>query len=798
MLLHVKDDEKLSSFREDPAFSIGIRKAFTKEQVKIGDTMDKELAKQAAKTAGNAAAWTAGNIFRLILKIFLTGMLILVTTGMLFACIFAFYVKTSLSSDMEIELDDFTVDLTSAIYYPVAGEPGVYEKHTDLYSKKNTVWVKYNEIPEYMTQAAMAIEDHRFMEHKGVDWYRTLGAVGNMFLSMKDNFGGSTLTQQLIKNLTEYDDVTVQRKLLEIFRALEFEKKYTKEEIMEWYLNVIYLGQSCYGVGTASQTYFGKDAWELSLAECAALVGITNNPSRYDPFTSLANNKERQETILLQMYKQERITQEQYQEAMNEELHFTRGENEAYQYEIRSWYDDMIINDVIRDLMEEKGVSEQIAQNLLYRRGYKIYACIDPEIQAIVDGIYEDPSQIPVGNWNTTQQLQSATVIINPYDGSIVAMSGGVGQKEINFAYCRATIAKRPPGSSFKPIAAYGPAMEKGLITQSTPVNDAAGIKLPGTTWFPLNDNRSYSGVVTIRTGLQRSLNTVAAQIIGLLTPEESYNFLQEKLGFTLDPEDCDYAPLALGQLTRGTTVREMAQAYTAFINNGVFTYARSYSQVTEPARGSGSDTEDVVVIDNSPKTIVAYKEDVAANMTDMLYNAANNGTGREAIISGMPVAGKTGTTSSNKDKYFVGFTPYYVCAVWTGYDTPEGIYNGNPAAQLFRKLMGPIHANLEYKSFPKPGAQSMTSPFGNLNITPSDSPSPSVSPSDEIETTETPNTSATLPPSPTVPVVTTPAITPTPAQTPVATPTPAPTPTPEATQVPPPTQPVPGQETEE
>ena len=700
--------------------------------------------KKAAKITGNVAAHTAGGSFKLAIKIIVTALLIILTTGMLFTCIFAVYVKTSLSSEMGVELDNLNVQLTSSIYYKTPD--GDYVKHTDLYSKKNTVWVKYGQIPQYMVQAAIAIEDKRFEEHKGVDWYRTTAAVGNMFLSMRDNFGGSTLTQQLIKNVTTDDDVTVQRKLLEIFRALEFEKKYTKEEIMEWYLNSIYLGQACYGIGTASQTYFGKDARDLSLAECAALVGITNNPSKYDPFISIENNKKRQETILFEMYDQGRITQTEYQNALDEPLSFTRQQNEEHQIEIRNWYDDMIINDVIRDLQVEKGVSEQVATKLLYSGGLKIYAAIDTGIQAIVDDMYTNPENMPQSWGYNSQSLQSATVIIDPYNGDIVAMSGGVGQKTVNLGYCRATIAQRPPGSSFKPVAAYAPAMNLGYITQSTAINDSPGIKLPGTTWFPKNSGGGYSGQVTIRTALQRSLNTVAAQLIGVLTPEVSYDFLTNTLEFDLAEEDRDYAPLALGQLTNGVTVREMAQAYTPFVNSGTFTRARSYTHIMAT---NTSDEEPTMFLENLPKTKSALKEDVAYNMADMMENAVAAGTGVDARLRNMAVGGKTGTTSDDKDRYFVGFTPYYVCAVWTGYDNPEPMrFSGNPAARIFKSLMDSVHEDLEYKSFPDAPKQDNVKFGGNNsssnNQSYTDSPSSSNNPGG--------NTGAEVPTVPTSP----------------------------------------------
>ena len=504
--------------------------------------------------------------------------------------------------------------------------------------------------------------------------------------------------------------VRLQRKLLEIFQALEFEKSYDKEEIMEWYLNIVYFGEGCNGVYTAAETYFGKEPKDLTLAECASIIGITNNPSKYDPFISRENNKARQETILKQMYEQGYINKEQYDEAVAQELVFVRSESDDATQTIYSYYAEAVINDVLNDLVEQKGVSRDTARTLLYSGGYQVYSCYDPSIQQAIDDVYTDLDKMPQRPSASGQQFESAIVIMDPYTGEIKGLSGGTDKKTINFGTNRATQSKRPPGSSIKPIATYGPAMELGLITQYTQVNDAADIKLSGTSWYPKNSGGGNYGVITIREALQRSLNTVSAQILDKLTPRASYEFLKDKLGVTsLAESDCDYAPLAIGQLTNGITVREMTQAYSAFVNDGVFTYGRTYSYV--------KDSSGEVVLENPARTIVAFKANTAWNMTDMLCNAVNSGTGSEARLTGMPVGGKTGTTTNNCDRWFVGFTPYYVAAVWTGYDMPEYMnFSGNPAAQIWKLVMEPIHKDLPTKSFPTPTIGSPTGIFGNFS----------------------------------------------------------------------------------
>lgn len=267
-----------------------------------------------------------------------------------------------------------------------------------------------------------------------------------MFLSMKNDFGGSTITQQLIKNLTKQDDITVQRKLLEIFQALEFEKSYDKEEIMEWYLNIVYFGEGCNGVYTAAETYFGKEPKDLTLAECASIIGITNNPSKYDPFISRENNKTRQETILKQMYEQGWINKEQYDEAVAQELVFVRSESDERTQTIYSYYAEAVINDVLNDLVEQKGVSRDTARTLLYSGGYQVYSCYDASIQQAIDDVYTNLDNMPQRPSASGQQFESAIVIMDPYTGEIKGLSGGTGEKTINFGTNRATQSKRPPG----------------------------------------------------------------------------------------------------------------------------------------------------------------------------------------------------------------------------------------------------------------------------------------------------------------------------------------------------------------
>ena len=714
--------------------------------------MDKEpkFKLHAGKAADTAADTVVGAV-GLVAKIVVTVLLVILTTTLLLACVFAFYVKTCLTEDIDVSLSDYQLSESSIIYCETSA--GEYKELATLHGSENRIWVDLEDIPDYLVKALVAIEDHRFYEHKGVDWYRTVGAMFTMLTGGDDSFGGSTITQQLIKNLTGNKEVTVQRKLIEIFQALEFEKKYDKDEIIEWYLNAVYFGEGCDGIYTAAQKYFGKEPSQLTLAESASIVGIVNLPTYYSPFYSEENNKERQETVLRRMYELGYISYDEYEEAKNEQLVFTRSDNEVADQEIYSYYVEAVIKDVTEDLMEQKGISQDTARQLLYNGGYRVYSCLDPYIQECVDNVYLDVENFPKPYRANDQQLQSAMVIMDPYTGEVVAMSGGVGEKTGNLVLNRATDALRAPGSSFKPLAVYAPAIELGLITPSTLVNDAPReeVEMSQNQWYPNNSDFKYRGIIDIATGVRLSLNTVAAQVLDKLGLDASTNFLKNKLGITsLVPDDYNYASLALGELTNGISVREMAQAYCTFDNSGIFTEARTYSRVTDAAGN--------IVLDNQPKTHVAMKSSTATNITSLLFSAANYGTGSESIFSGQAIAGKTGTSSYNWNRWFAGYTPYYVGVVWTGFDQPEQMYvYGNPAAQVWRRVMQQVHAGLEYKSFPAADwIGGDTQIFGDLTEAKEEQDNPSPSPSEEPEASASPDAAVSESPSvSTAPVVT-------------------------------------------
>ena len=647
-------------------------------------------------------------------------------TAAMLGFIFMKYVDTELAPTLQVDADDYTMAESSIIYYydeTVAENDGWVEYQT-IHGTENRVWVDFEQMPDALWQAAVAIEDERFFTHDGVDWKRTVGATLNMFIGMKNTFGGSTITQQMLKNMTEDNDGTVNRKVREIFRALEFEKNYTKEEILELYLNMIYLGKGCYGVQTAAQFYFGKDVSELTVAECASLIAITNNPSLYGPMydvtytrddgttvTPRELNKQRQLNILKKMSEVGRdgtaddgnapyLTQEEYEAAKAEPLLFTDGTTDADEIvkkatggiKINSWFVDQVIWDVSADLAKELGISEKEARILINSSGYRIYTTMDLKIQKLAESVYEDRSNLNVTS-RSGQPLQSGITIMDPYTGNIVAIVGKMDEKQENLGFSCAT-ARRQPGSSIKPLTVYAPAIDAGVVNQGTTFDDYPVQLLEDNPW-PKNSPNKYRGWTNVRTGVQHSINTIAVQTLQTVGTAQAYEFATENLNLGLVSADMDVSPLGMGGLTHGLSTVEMAAAYAAFANSGIYTEPRTYLRV--------EDTEGNVILENESKTHVAMKESTAYLMNEMLKNAVNAGTGTSAKFGGMTIAGKTGTTSNNHDRYFVGYTPYYVAAVWTGYLQPENIsYSGNPAITMWKKVMQPIHDNLPNKDFEK------------------------------------------------------------------------------------------------
>ena len=651
-------------------------------------------------------------------KVVGTLLLIGVITGIILVCFAANYIRTVIIPEAHLEAN-FVMNQTSTIYY-MDSETGEYVEHLSLHGTENRILVDIKEIPEDLINATIAIEDETFRDHHGVNWKRTLYGVILMFTG-GDIQGGSTITQQLIKNATQYDDVTVKRKILEIFTALDFEKNYSKEQILEWYLNLIYLGDSCYGVATAAKNYFGKDVSELTLAESASIIAITNNPTIYGPNSSIRmtneegvvttgreRNKDRQELVLWKMMDLGMIDQATYEAACAEELNFVTDVDEERPATIYNWYDEQVITDVRNDLMEQYGYSEQLATTMVFSGGLKIYACVDEDIQAAVESVYSDRSNLDLTS-RSGQQIQSAIVIIDP-EGNVVGLAGALGEKTSNRGWNYASRSLRQPGSSIKPLSVYAPALEYDVISPATVLDDYPVDVYSGSAW-PNNSYSYYRGLTNLAPAIAVSSNPAAVRALEMLGVERSFQFMQENMHIDLTEElvvgnevhnDYGTSQLALGGLTTGVSVIDMAAAYSVFPRDGLYIEPRTYTQVTWEVDGR----EEVLLDNTGGEPEVAVSPETAWYINELLQNVVNGSisgaTGTAARISGMTVAGKTGSTSSNNDRWFVGYTPYYTAAVWVGYNNPERIESsgGNPAVRMWHAVMEPVHEGLENKDF--------------------------------------------------------------------------------------------------
>lgn len=657
-------------------------------------------------------------------KVLGTLILIGLCTGALLACFAAVYINEVIVPIADLSLDDFPLGENSIMYY-MDKETGQYKEMTTLLSVTKSMWVDYEEMPEYLKQATVAIEDKRFWTHPGVDWRGTAKAVLRMFTGGEIS-GGSTITQQLIKNTTNYNETTVKRKITEIVRAIRFTQNNSKDDTLEYYLNIIPLGSGCEGVGAASLEYFGKPVSQLTLAECASLVGITNNPSKYGPYSFAKSqgvkteeiwdarqwNKYRQEVILNQMLEQGMISREEYDEAVAQELVFARDEETEANAEIYTWYEETVISDVRDALAEQWHWSDRQIDLALQRGGLRIYTCYDPDLQAVVDEVYTNRENLDYTS-KDGQQMQSAICVIDNQTGDVVAIAGMFGDKTVNLGSNYANSGHRQPGSSFKPLAVYSPALEFNKLNPYSVLDDYP-YRMNGSKVWPLNSGApNYRGHLTMREALMRSLNTVAVRIMNdYVTPEESFKFVQDR--YHIDLEEGRMVgsewktditeSLAMGGLTDGTNVRDMAEAYSVFPNNGYYQGSRTFTRVTQLVDG-----QEVTLIENTLTPEPVIKPTTAWYMNDMLQHVFDGaGTAAGLGIRGQHAAGKTGTTSENYDRWFAGYTPYYTSVVWVGYERnyKMNLKGPNPAAVLWNKVMTGLHEGLPDKTYDDPGGR--------------------------------------------------------------------------------------------
>ena len=715
--------------------------------------------------------WVPDTVYKIWLAIFAmmkiavgalaTVLLIVVVCGFVFVGILGEYLETDILPDSEMVKENYEMDETSFIHY--VDNQGNIQELQQIYASSDRSWATFNEIPRDLINAAVAIEDKRFYEHQGVDWITTVKACAGMFFGSGDA-GGSTITQQLVKNMTGDNSITVRRKVVEIFKAQDFERRYTKDTIMEWYLNLIYFGDRKNGVKSAAAHYYGKELCNLTTAECASLISITNNPSIFSPYTEsfeykgemmtgVERNNIRKENTLWMMRNEGYLSEDEYQAALAQEIVFKSGidagdrmaycENDECDYKgivsslkieddkyfcpvcqeqihvtdyasdtVYSWFVDAVIEDVATELAGKDGLTwanmgeqeQQLYRQLIQRGGYHIYATIDMDVQNQVDAIYTDLTQIPETRGG--QQLQSGIIVIDNRTGDIVAMAGGVGEKKVFDAFNMAIDAQRQVGSSIKPLSVYAPAFEAGEITPATVIKD-----LPlrytenpngSLTPYPRNAERTYTYSRTVLTAIMDSVNAVAVNIVDEVGPNYAFNFVTKRfmLGGLIESgpngtTDIDYSPMALGGLTIGSSVRDMASAYATFANDGVYREGRTYTKVY--------DSKGNLLLDNTQDSRQILKQKTVDYINYCLDRAVDSGTGTAADLKsiGIDVCGKTGTTNSKNDRYFCGYTGYYTAAVWCGYEIPaeinlSGTDQRHPGARLWKKVMEPLHVGKE------------------------------------------------------------------------------------------------------
>ena len=641
--------------------------------------------------------------FRTIGRLILILIMIGIITASIVASILTFYLFKSMDVD-PVKLENVKLNYTTVLY-SLNSSTGEYEEFQRLAASENRIWVDYKDMSPYLPKAAIAIEDRRFNEHHGVDWYRTAAAAINQIIPISNsNFGASTITQQLIKNATGDDDVRVDRKIREIFRAIDLEKNYSKEQIMEAYLNTIALGNNTNGVEAAANLYFGKNAKDLTIAESAAIISITQNPSKWNPFVYPENNKERRENVMSEMHKQGMITDDEYKNALSQELNFKGEEHKKSMETTMNWFVDYVLDEVIDDLVKEKNYTRSYATSQVFNGGYRIYMTMDKDIQAYAEKAFTDLENFPLVYNN--EYPEGAFILLDTH-GRIISMVGSNRPKTGARLFNRATDAKRQPGSAIKPLASYTPAMERNLITWSTIIEDSPIIleENDNKREWPRNHYGSYQGPVTVDYALRRSTNTIPVKLVQEMTPEVSYNFLKDKLKFEnlVDNEYVGgrivgdkYLPsMALGGLTNGVTPLEITAGYQIFANGGTFTKPYGYTRVL--------DSEGNVILEKDTTPIRVISGETSAVMCKLLQRVTTGplATGTTAKFSQMPVAGKTGTTDKDVDQWFIGVTPYYVAGVWLGYDEAQTIrYASYPPPIIWKNMMGPIHKNLEIKDF--------------------------------------------------------------------------------------------------
>ena len=630
-------------------------------------------------------------------------LLIILAAVALFAVLFIVAISVYAASNVNFEADEalfasYRSENVTRFYYDGSGGYGKsLETYTPIEyeslsgSDVKREWCKYSEISESVKNAFIAAEDRLFFEHYGVNIKRTLGAViGYIFKS--GHFGGSTITQQVIKNISGDNEHTVKRKINEIIRAYHLEYRHSKEEIFEMYMNVIPLGERVSGVALAAETYFGKSASELVTEEGALLAALANAPTRYNPFRDYDGALQKRNVIISCMRECGFIDDAEYERAVNSPITLT--ERRSPDVEILSWFTETVCGELISDIRKKLGYSEKAARMYVMNGGLSVYTTLDPKAQQIIEEYFENTDNFPR---DLELGLNYSFVLCDSKSGDLRGIVGGVGKKSGSFIINHA-LTPHPPASTLKPLALYAPLIEDGEITWSTIFDDVPVSFSEGSEGeyvaYPRNSPDVYDGLTPVSTALMRSKNTVAVRLYGLLGADRIYNHLKDDYGFDTVVKsngagkgDFDVSPLALGQLTYGIPLRKLTEAYCAFPGDGVMNEGRSY----------------VLCLDKDGKTVVEkgktgkriYSQDCARVMNQLLMGVVKEGTAKRITLDSLyDVAGKTGTSGGNRDRLFVGYTPYLTAGIWMGYGDRSrevGVYSQNQI-KVWDDVMKLIH----------------------------------------------------------------------------------------------------------
>lgn len=575
----------------------------------------------------------------------------------------------------------------------------------ELKNERNIRYLSSKEIPQTVKDAFVSVEDKRFYKHNGVDVFALTRAVAKLINRDSITQGGSTITQQLARNVFLTHEKSWQRKIKEMFIAWELEKEYSKDEILEFYVNNIFYANNCYGIEAASQKYFGKSISECSISETAFLCAIPNSPSRFDPLDHKENTLERRNVILEAMYDNDKISKAEYEAALAEEIHV---DSYSVSYE-PTWIKAYAIHCVVEEMMAADGFEfqydfaqvtdkedyEELYQaayeqyrEKLYISGYQIYTSINSEHQrALQTAIDVKLEEYNTKNTNGSYALQCAATCIDNETGLVTAMVGGRSQEDVSYDYNRGYLSHRPPGSAIKPLVVYTPILERDYTANST-VSDT---KIADG---PKNSNGQYSGAISLRTAVEKSKNTVAWNLFNELGADTAMQYLLNMKFSEIMPQDYT-GSAALGGFTRGASTLEMSSAYAALENGGTY---RTPSCIIKVEDSYGN-----VVFEYEEEKIQIYEPAAAEAMTDILEGVMTRGTAAGLGVSGMPSAGKTGTTNENKDGWFAGYTPYYTTSIWVGYDSPrwlKGLTGSAYPAEIWNTYMEEIHTGLPVKNF--------------------------------------------------------------------------------------------------